>query len=111
MKPMERHDNVARHEHRYGFLAVGITSCCDECLVEYGLTREQMDQGLRDGEVVQHPEFSHRGCETCGDQLGGDRYIAHSVNESTGEVTHWNVCCDCVQNIANGEPFPDRSEA
>lgn len=45
--------------------------------------------------------FSWDPCNSCGSNLGGDRYSAHGTIE--GEVMHFSICTDCLFYHLYGE--------
>lgn len=59
-------------------------------------------------------EFSSASCDSCGTYLAGSRYPAHGVLSLTmedaqkpeREITHFDVCADCLVFHANGD-LPD----
>lgn len=51
---------------------------------------------------VDEGGFSWSSCDSCGSGLGGDRYAAHGFLEN-GELTHLEICPDCMMYHANGE--------
>lgn len=46
--------------------------------------------------------FSWHNCDCCGNPLGGDRFAAHGIDENE-ELLHYDVCCDCLFYLANGD--------
>lgn len=66
-----------------------------------------------DGEVdiANEAHFSWSQCDSCGSRLGGDRHPAHGVisasmagaQEPDANVTHFDICTDCVMYHANGD--------
>ncbi len=45
--------------------------------------------------------FSSNPCESCSSNLGGDRSIAHALDDDK-RIYHLEICVDCVQFYANG---------
>lgn len=68
----------------------------------------------RDRESVDEGSFSWSSCDSCGSALGGNRYPAHGVlapsmeeaQKPEQEITHFDVCADCLFYHANGD-LPD----
>ena len=56
---------------------------------------------LDNGGEEDQEGFSHERCDLC-DALPGDRYSAHGIAKG-GDITHYSICSDCVQYVANGE--------
>lgn len=77
------------------YFSVGSCHACAEC------NPDELDE---DADLCAEGNFSWRACESCGSLLGGDRYAAHG--DIGGELTHFDVCVDCVLYHANGD-LPD----
>ena len=91
-----------------GLSAVSVGACdgCDEC---YRFLCDSSNPTEEEREAAEEPNFSSSWCDGCGSSFGGDRHPAHAYLESPHPATrldhliHLEVCCDCVQYIANGE--------
>lgn len=116
MTGAEREANTASYLEGTEFFSVGTCKGCAEC---GDVNPESGDEG----------SFSWSGCETCGSSLGGDRYAAHgyvripqtvrryqspysdkpaqTYVRKVRTLVHFDVCADCLQYFANGEPFPE----
>lgn len=65
----------------------------------------------RDRECAEEGGFSWSECDSCGSHLGGNRYPAHGIiaesmeaaQKPESEITHFNVCADCLCWHANGD--------
>ena len=57
---------------------------------------------IETGELADEPHFSWSPCESCGSSLGGNRYAAHST-DADGNISHWDICEDCLFYFANGD--------
>ena len=76
-----------------------------------GPTREQFEEAMDNGEIVQEPFFSWEGCDLCGSHLGGNFEPWHAVDANNEIVHGQRACVDCVVYLANGELPDDRGEA
>jgi len=55
-------------------------------------------------DCANEPSFSWSVCDSCGSSLGGDRHAAHAISREGGlDITHIEICVDCVVWHANGE--------
>ena len=68
---------------------------CSDCELPENPTEEEMD-------LANEPAFSWQACQTCGSELGGDRYSIHGVDED-GDIVHMEGCVDCLMKINNLE--------
>lgn len=59
------------------------------------------------GIALGESSFSWSSCDTCGSQLGGDRYETTGMLD--GDVVSMDSCVDCVMYIANGD-IPEEDE-
>jgi hypothetical protein len=71
----------------------GLTCECDECA-------DAGEDG--DGNPIDEASFSWRHCETCCSSLGGDRHVAHGIDDKRN-LYHLSICTDCLFYVANGE--------
>jgi hypothetical protein len=81
------------------YLSTGINAHCIVCQQEHGMTEEELENALDNGDIAQEAHFSWASCEACGSSLGGDREPAHGL-DANREIVHLDVCMDCVQKIA-----------
>jgi hypothetical protein len=94
----DRHERAASEERGYLFMAAGACSDCPDCPDV-------------DDEYGEEPGFSMQQCELCGSHFGGDRYAAHGIiDDDDRTIVHYDVCCDCLMYLANGEPYPDETD-
>ena len=105
---------VPQHTYAYGdgpsgdgrwyIESVGVGASYDteeECLQG---CREGFDVGYSGGCFDDEASFSWGSCGICGDNLGGDRYHWHGLDDLTGTLYHFDdACTDCVMYLANGE--------
>ncbi len=86
----------------------GLCSGCNECSEAYSLeyeTAEDFAEAISNGDAFDEPSFSRSPCEVCGSGLGGDRYVAHAVEqrfEPHNVILHFDICGDCVYFIEYG---------
>jgi len=78
----------------------------------YGVFLQEPTEHQR--ECTEEGGFSWSECDFCGSPLGGSRYPAHAILAPTPEeardreISHFRVCADCLQYVANGE-LPEES--
>lgn len=106
---------VERNLKGVHFFSVGACPGCEECGLEapgadgdqwFGQEHERRRAAVEEGFFV-----NSASCDSCGSTLGGQRYPAHGVIAETmweaqkpgREITHFDVCVDCVLYHANGE--------
>lgn len=110
-------------------VSTGLCPGCEECMEDYpgiGQTREQFEEAIANGTIVQEPFFSSEGCDLCGSHLGGNFEPWHAVDAdrrpaaftlpgwagADSEIVHGaRACVDCVRYLANGDLPEDRAEA
>jgi len=80
----------------------GICGACESCQSAYGLGEDELTEGVEDGTIPDEGGFSWQSCEVCGSSLGGDRYAAHGI-AANGDILHYDICCDCLEYLANGD--------
>ena len=81
------------------YVSPGLCPCCLQCQSDYGLSEAEMSNLLGSGELADEGGFSWHDCESCGSDLGGDRYAAHAIG-ADGELVHLDVCVDCLLKLA-----------
>ena len=82
-------------EHFSSGVCLNCSDCEDYC------AREDYDSDEDWYEAVSESHFSWSDCDLCNRQLGGDRYPAHALSDDR-EITHLDVCDDCVYYIEYG---------
>ncbi|MCG3778264.1 MAG: hypothetical protein JW388_0977 [Nitrospira sp.] len=106
-------DRIDRNLRGLHSFSVGACPGCDECgLAEYGDAESRESRHYQVAiSAAAEGDFSWSSCDSCGSGLGGNRYPAHGVIAETMEeaqkpqleITHFNVCVDCVMYHANGD--------
>ena len=95
-------------------VSTGLCPGCQECMEKHpgiGQTREQFEEAIANGTIVQEPFFSWLECDLCGSPLGGYYEPWHAAG-ADGEIVHGaRACVDCVLYLANGDLPEDRAEA
>ena len=84
-------------------ISCGISWTCPQCLDMWGKTAQEMQEGCEDGSLFDEGGFSWGACDSCGSTFGGDRFVAHAF-DAGGTLCHLDICADCLQYHANGEP-------
>ena len=78
----------------------GLSGACPTCQSTWGVPPRTFYALVHRGEVFDEGGFSSSPCGLCGSILGGNRYVAHGVNLDTHEVSHIEVCVDCLMTLA-----------
>lgn len=77
-------------------VSTGACPGCSECDLDKDCTEEER-------ELADEPNFSWIPCKACGSMLGGDRHKAHGIIQGTRELTHLEVCSDCLYFLNYGK--------
>ena len=103
MTPEEFETRVMKEVNstKYKSIDPGICPDCLGCQCDYGMTGEELVEGLESGNLPDEGSFSWWDCELCGNDLGGDRYVAHGWTENN-IIIHYDICVDCLQYLTNG---------
>jgi hypothetical protein len=93
----------------FEFLSGGASSRCDECYDTFGdHNPRDFVAGVESGDIIDEGTFSWQSCDICGEDLGGNRYIAHGRID--GRIEHFLVCGDCLIYMETGDA-PDEVES
>ena len=83
----------------FDYVSPGLCPCCLQCQSNFGLSEAEMKGLLESGELADEGGYSLHDCDSCGSDLGGDRYAAHAI-DADGELVHLDVCIDCLIELA-----------
>lgn len=80
---------------------------CDRCNGTGDVSIEATDEEV---DAANESHFSWSPCDSCRSDLGGDRHPAHGIYADSmkeaqnpdSEITHFNVCTDCLFYHAYG---------
>jgi hypothetical protein len=89
-------------------LSAGACPNCPTCLEI--IPPDDYDEGADWGETLSEGAFSWSSCDSCGSNLGGDRYPAHGFytdDKGQRQLIHLDICTDCLMLIANGDEPTD----
>ena len=79
----------------------GLCPSCSDCADEYGMDASDFAKAVESGAVCEEPHFSWNSCDCCGGTLGGNREVAHGIDED-GNLHHFHICEDCVYYLEYG---------
>lgn len=100
----EFEDNIKRQSESYSKgVFSGFSIRCGECLYAYDICcKHKAEYMMENNQIIEEPNFSWSPCDLCQTSLGGDRHIAHGLDENYDEI-HLEICTDCLMYISNGE--------
>ena len=89
---------------KYRMINPGLCFTCHDCASQFGYDEctDEFEEAIENGTVCDEGGFSWQNCDVCGSSLGGDRYAAHG-HDSEGSIIHYDICCDCLAYLANGD--------
>lgn len=88
---------VEKEISNYNHFCTGAASSCKIC------NPEGLDGDTFNAHNEDEGSFSWQSCELCGSFLGGDRFAAHGIEGPNHEITHYNICTDCVYYVNYGQ--------
>jgi hypothetical protein len=66
------------------------------------LQTKLFNEKISDQRYLDEGSFSWQGCDTCGNPLGNTLHCGHGLDKDLN-ITHVNMCTDCVMFFANGD--------
>ena len=87
-----------------------INHYCKNLTVSVGCMRSLCEHAENDDDEDHQcePSFSWQSCDSCGSNLGGDRFKAYGIltDDLQADLFELDICVDCAMFHANGE-LPD----
>ena len=77
------------------FISTGLCPDCIECAELFGVSIDELNQGIETGNLFDEGSFSWDPCDDCNTSLGGNSFIAHGV-DSNNDIVHFYICYDCL---------------
>jgi hypothetical protein len=80
------------------FVSTGLCPDCIECAELFGVSIDELNQGIENDDIFDEGSFSWYPCDDCNTNLGGDSFIAHGIDKDENLI-HFTVCLDCLMEL------------